>query len=95
MENVRSMFKEVARELIRVNREIDRMTDHKFKSMGSPKVNASALADAWMKNGFSYGQAVETLRNSKNTLEAIKKVKIGGSLLIVTPREVIVYKRIA
>ena len=94
MENVRSMFKEVARELIRVNREIDRMTDHKFKSMGSPKVNASALADAWIKNGVSYGQAVETFRESKYALEALKKVKTGRSLLIVTPREVYFYKRI-
>ena len=95
MANVRSMFKEVAREWIRVNREIDRMSDHKFKSMGSLKSNASALADAWMKYGLSYGQAVETLRNSKNTLEALKKVKIGGSVCIATSGEVIVYKRIA
>ena len=95
MANVRSMFKEVAREWIRVNREIDRMSDHKFKSMGSLKANASALADAWMKYGLSYGQAVETLRESKYALEALKKVKIGRSLLIVTPREVYFYKRIA
>ena len=52
MANVRSMFKEVAIEWIRVNREIDRMSDHKFKSMGSLKSNASALADAWMKYGL-------------------------------------------
>ena len=95
MENVRSMFKEVAKELIRVNREIDRMSDHKFKSMGSLKSNASALADAWMKYGLSYGQAVETLRDSKNTLEALKKVVIGGTVYVADPSETIVYKRIA
>ena len=87
-------YRDVARVNIKVNREIDRVSDHSYKQMGGYTTDERFLARA-VSLAMSLEDFKEATMCEIEILEAIMMMPIGGNVIIPSEEGLKTYRRIA
>lgn len=88
-------YEEVAKISIKVNREIDRISNHLYKSAGEFGANGYEWLASEIKKVFSLEAFKEVTLHEADVLVHLNRIPVGGTVTVINGKETVTYTKIA